>query len=156
MNEEWKGLGLAELIDLLEPVPAPEPVSMVPQTVGWIWLAAFVLVSLTIVIRRVHLWRKRTAYRREALAELEALPDDPHLVADLLRRTALTAYRREEVALLHGKEWLAFLDKTYGGSGFSEDPGRQVAYAAYQTQHQTSSLKPVVRDWIKTHRETAR
>ena len=155
MNEEWKGLNLPQLIDLLEPVPEPEAISMVPQTAGWIWLALAVLAGIALAAWRFYLWRKKTAYRREALAALATCGDDPHQLADLLRRTALTAYPRAEVASLHGRDWLAFLDKTYGGNAFLDGPGQCVADTPYRRQVETSGLAPVVRKWIRTHRTEA-
>ena len=34
------------MIDLLEPAPEPDPVSMWPQTMGWLWLGLILLVLI--------------------------------------------------------------------------------------------------------------
>lgn len=155
MKDDWTGLNLAELIDLLEPVPEPTPVSMMPQTAGWLWLGVILLVMLGICFWKLLLWRRKTAYRREALAELATCPNNPQRLAELLRRTALSAYTRQDVAALHGSEWLAFLDRAYGGTGFSNGPGKAVAEAPYKKAGDSNDLKPLIRTWIKTHKGAA-
>ncbi|WP_298981836.1 DUF4381 domain-containing protein [uncultured Roseibium sp.] len=151
MKENWKGLTLPELFELLEPVPVPQPVSMAPQTAGWILLGllllAIVLASIWMAIRH----RRKNAYRKQALRELETFSNDAARIAEIVRRTALTAYPRTEVASLHGADWLAFLDRSYNGSGFSAGPGRQIADAPYKQQNTSSDLYDVARTWISTH-----
>ncbi|QDG78737.1 DUF4381 domain-containing protein [Labrenzia sp. PHM005] len=155
MTDECKGLNLAELIDLLEPVPDPAPISMMPQTAGWLWLGAILLVFIGVGYWKFLLWRRKTAYRREALAELATCPNDPQRLAELLRRTALSAYVRQDVAALHGPDWLTFLDHAYGGTGFSDGPGKAVAEAPYKKTGDGADLKPLIRTWIKTHKSAA-
>ena len=46
MSQHLDGLNLVELLDLLEPVPQPMPISMAPQTPGWIVLAVLALKEL--------------------------------------------------------------------------------------------------------------
>lgn len=152
MNEEWKGLSLAELIDLLEPVPEPAPISMVPQTMGWVWLGLLLLVICAALIwMLVRRWR-RDAYRRAALAELGKTAQDASSLARLVRRTALAAYPRSAVASLFGDSWLTFLDEAYGGNGFSNGPGKVLATAPYQKELAGEPLRQLVKEWIKRHR----
>ncbi|MES0882116.1 DUF4381 domain-containing protein [Roseibium sp. SCP14] len=152
MKDEWKGLNLVDLLDLLEPVPEPEPVSMFPQTAGWIWLL-LVLIALTVTLgNQLVKHRKSNAYRKQALSELTRSPDDPSVLSNLIRRTALTAYPRSSVASLHGSDWLEFLDKTYGGKEFTNGAGQALASAPYRESSGSQGLKPLVKDWIKSHR----
>lgn len=157
MKEEWKGLGLAELIDLLEPVPEPLPVSMVPQTAGWIWLGLMLLGSFIFLLIRIRQFRRRSAYRREALRELARCGDDPVALAVLLRRTALAAYPRTVVASLFGEDWLKFLDQAYGGNGFTSGPGRLLGTLPYESGDGAGKdgLNPLVGEWIRRHRREA-
>ena len=155
MNEDWKGLNLPQLIDLLEPVPQPDAVSMLPQTTGWIWLGLFVLIGIGIAVWRAIRWRKRTAYRRAALKELDAYSEDPAQLASLIRRTALSAYPRTEIASLHGNDWLSFLDSTYDGGAFLNGPGKCLADGPYHGESSAPGVKDAVRIWIKTHRREA-
>ncbi|WP_029065495.1 DUF4381 domain-containing protein [Labrenzia sp. DG1229] len=152
MKEEWKGLNLAELIALLEPIPEPDSVSMLPQTAGWIWLSLLFLGVTVLLLHRIRLHRRKNAYRREALNELARCRDDPAAIALLLRRTALAAYPRATVASLFGKEWLRFLDSTYGGDGFSNGPGQALSMGPYQHMPADAPVASLVEEWIKQHR----
>ncbi|MEP2706393.1 MAG: DUF4381 domain-containing protein [Roseibium sp.] len=150
MNEDWKGLNLPDLIDLLAPVPEPAPVSMVPQTAGWIWLGLGLLAVLAAIIWNIRIHRKKNAYRRQALEELKTSADTAG-IAQILRRTALVAYPRANVASLNGDAWLSFLDNSYSGNGFSNGPGKLIADGPYQRDVEATNLVPLARKWIKTH-----
>jgi hypothetical protein len=152
---------VAGLID----IPLPPEVSLWPQT--WTLRITVALVAAALVvaawwcIRRW--WTNR--YRREALAELTRLEHQfdagetsDGLAADLallVRRTALAAFPREQVAALAGPAWLSFLDRTYGGTEFSQGGGRVLESAPYQPMRQDASrlraLIELVRRWIKVH-----
>ena len=152
---------LAGLID----IPLPPAVSLWPQT--WTSRIAIVLLLAAVIAalwRFVHSWRANR-YRREALFELdeigqrldagEARSTGLAELSMLVRRTALAAFPRETVAPLAGPAWLAFLDRSYGGRGFSLGPGRLLASAPYQRaapdQAQLSALTVLVRQWIRGH-----
>ena len=91
--------------------------------------------------------RRRAAnlYRRQALAELDALvaalgaKGGRHQVAarlpELLKRVALHVEPRAAVAGLSGAEWLAELDRLYGGDGFTQGPGPPPAQARLRHHH---------------------
>ena len=149
---DLEGLNLVELLDLLEPVPEPALVSMVPQTAGWIWLGLALLLLLGAGLRAIVGHRRANAYRRAALAELDAAGDDPARIAEIVRRTALMAFPRREVASVHGEEWLAFLDRTGRGSGFVSAPGRAMLAAPYRPVPPDPALASLARDWVRHHR----
>jgi hypothetical protein len=147
---------VAGLID----IPLPQPVSLWPQTwptrVVLALLLAAVVVSTWQIMRH---WRANR-YRRQALAELnqiaQARPDQLATQLSLLvRRTALAAFSREQVAPLSGNAWLAFLDRTSGGTEFSRGPGRWLASAPYARagpdDDQRAALLELTRRWIRTH-----
>lgn len=152
MNGAFEGKSLVELLDMLEPVPEPQPVSMVPQTAGWLVLGLFGLAVtcwlLWIALRRY----RANGYRRAALRALQAAGDDPAQLATLLRRTALAAYPRSQVAGLHGEDWAGFLNKTYGQSGFATDVGRALLSAPFRQQPPDPAATQLVRNWIIGHR----
>ena len=152
MTEDLASLTLVELLDLLEPVPEPPPVPLWPQTAGWIWLGLALAAVLFWLARRWHLRRRANAYRRAALTALAEAGDDPARLAAILRRTALAAYPRAEVAGLQGEAWLAFLDRTYDGIGFREGPGRAVAVAPYAPTAPAPGLAPLAAAWVRGHR----
>ncbi|WP_197489521.1 DUF4381 domain-containing protein [Bradyrhizobium sp. DOA1] len=147
---------VAGLID----IPLPRAVGFWPQT----WEARLSSVLLLVaVIAGVWRWaylRRVNRYRRRALSELSRMKEHAQvdLLADLailVRRTALTAFPREEVAPLFGPAWLAFLDRSYGGKDFSEGVGRLLANGPYQrvppTQEEVEALVALVRRWIRGH-----
>lgn len=151
-ENEFAGLSLVDMLDMLEPIPAPEPISMWPQTVGWIWLGALVIAllfgALVVATRR---WRAN-AYRRTALREIDAACDDPALIAKTLRRAALAAYPRTHVAGLVGDDWLRFLNQTFEKDGFSGSMGLVLARAPYMPCDPAPDLADTARAWIRHHR----
>jgi len=147
----------------------PDPVSWVPRTIGW--YAAFGLILLVAgwwVYGRLRRFRKNR-YRRLALEELAVIERELQRpekrskslseIPVLLKRTAISAFPRSEVADLSGERWLAFLDKTMGGKNFTEGEGRllpELAYAPVQriaqfSDEQIGILLQLVRHWIKGH-----
>ncbi|SDW07571.1 protein of unknown function [Albimonas donghaensis] len=147
---------LVGLLDqLAQPVPPP-PISMAPQTAGWAVAGVVLLILLALVAIRAARRRRANAYRRAALAALARAGDDPAAVAAILRRTALVAYPREQVAGLHGAAWLRFLDETAGagaGGGLSDGPGAALIAAPYAPgPHAVPGLGAAAADWVRRHR----
>jgi hypothetical protein len=144
---------LAELNDIAEPAP----VSLFPATRAWAVLAALLVALLALAVRAFVRRRRATAYRRAALAELRALAPaveagDPGGLARLqalLRRTALTAFPRADVATLTGDAWAGFLERTGGRFGplaaaLAEAPYRAVAV-------DPAAALAAARHWIRRH-----
>ncbi|NYT32753.1 DUF4381 domain-containing protein [Rhizobium sp. WYCCWR 11128] len=104
----------------LHDIVVPAPVSWWPQAWGWTLVAALLAFAALLVLLR---WIRRhrcNAYKREALTLLEGVanrlrhpatrPDAIRDLAEVLKRTALAAWPREEVASLSGDGWVRFLD----------------------------------------------
>ena len=150
---------VAGLID----IPLPREVGLWPQT--WEARLATVLLLMVLVasVWRFAHYRRVNRYRREALAELNAVrrssaADRSDLLARLsvlVRRTALAAFPREQVAPLTGPAWLAFLDRSYGGQEFSNGVGRLLVSGPYRQippdDAELQSLVALVRRWIRGH-----
>ena len=147
---------VAGLVD----IPLPQEVGLWPQT----WPARIAIVVLLaaalIAIWQLMRHRHATRYRREALAELKRIENSdaaelPAQLALLLRRTALAAFPREQVAPLAGPSWLAFLDRTGNATEFSEGVGRWLASAPYARAvldgTQRTQLVALVQRWIRGH-----
>ncbi len=146
---------LSDLIDLLVPPPEPAPVSMVPQTVGWVVLGVLLALGLAWVAwKRWRRWQAN-AYRRAALEELERAGDDPAAIAVILRRAALAAWPRGDVASLSGDDWLRFLDRT-ADAGFVGEPGSAIVTGPYRADGEpVPGLGALAAEWIRGHRVEA-
>jgi hypothetical protein len=127
MNADW--------LKQLAPAHAPTPPGWWPLAPGWWVLAALVLLSVAAAIYWYR--RKPNRLRRAALRELQQLEahahDDAHLASalqDLLRRYAIAAFGREQVAHLSGNAWLAFV-VAHGGNALAGEAGESLLRAAY-------------------------
>ncbi len=152
MSEDLSRLSLVDLLDLLEPVPEPARISLWPQTAGWIWLGLTVVFVAAWFGRSWLIAHRANAYRRAALKAIVSAEDDPADLAAIVRRAALAGYPRTDVAGLYGADWLDFLDKAYGGTGFREGPGRLLAVAPYASAGSVPGLAPLVALWVRRHR----
>jgi hypothetical protein len=155
-------------LDRLHDVIAPPTVPWWPPAPGWYWVLGFAaFLTIALIIRSRLRWQ-RNSYRREALTEWEhqqALLMEPARRADalaslaeLLKRTALSAYPRPQVAALTGESWLNFLNQTGGKSRFTAEAGElleqatcdpEKAAAANGQKCQEAALQ--VRHWVVHH-----
>jgi hypothetical protein len=145
----------------LQEIPLPDPISYAPATAGWIVVGALLLALLVYLAWRAAKRWRANAYRRAALAELATIEKTTSLGAlpALLKRTAIAATSRDEVAGLSGQEWLRFLDRTLGGESFTRGHGQLLTRIAYRTQLQfddiprddVAQLLQLSRRWIKHH-----
>lgn len=153
----------------LTEIGLPEPVPWRPPAPGWYALAVLAVVGLSwFGWRLLRRWRAN-AYRREALTELgeiKALINSDlnalSALPTLLKRTALVAYPRVEVASLTSERWLGFLDRTIDATEFSQGPGRlmlDLAYSPDPTENMrradAEELMALARRWIRRHRASS-
>jgi hypothetical protein len=154
----------------LADVVVPPPVAWTPQTAGWWVLAALLLIALLwILVASVRRWHANR-YRRAALVELRALdarlrkaPDSTVSVVgalpELLKRTALAAWPREQVASLSGAAWVDFLSAHAGRARADVDRLRPLLDdAEYRPQASTTPPHELIaasRRWIEAHRVPA-
>ncbi len=152
----------------LEEIPLPEPVVWTPQAPGWYVLAGLLLFFIGWLFLSIHQRWRAGAYRRIALRELaeverlaavtETRPGALRGISGLLKRVALVAYPRTEVANLSGESWLGFLDGAIGSTDFSRGAGRVLSDLSYDPQAAASmsgsdvnALVKLVRKWIQRH-----
>lgn len=158
----------ATSLDRLHDIIVAPPVPWWPPASGWYWvLGLMVVMLLAALITGLIRWQ-HNRYRREALAELAryemALQNaelrSPALLslAELLKRTAVTAFPREDVAALTGPKWFEFLDHTASGSRFRDAHGATLENAIYDPRTADSldpqklhSVVEAIRHWIKFH-----
>jgi Domain of unknown function (DUF4381) len=157
---------LDNLRDIVEPASIP----WWPPAPG-VWLLLG-LVAVWMAAGLVLWWGhwQRQAYRRAGLRELREIaarlghaPERAAALVDLaalLKRVALVAYAREQVAALSGNAWLTFLDRTGATARFTKGPGAVLAavssrpgLAATLDAAQVTALVATARDWIRQHRE---
>ncbi len=156
----YERLNLPELLALMHDIERAEPVPWIPQTAGWFVAVAWLLVVVVLIAwNSLQTWRRRR-YRREALAILDRIAargdQDPAVaaqqVAAVLKRTALAAYSRSEVAALHGDEWIAFLCRSADNDPVVEEAAPDLAAAAYAPDADGRRLLESARRWIEVHR----
>lgn len=153
---------LAQLRDL----HLPQAVADWPPALGWWLLAGLVLFGLVWSMRALHRRYKSNAYRRFAQRELEAIVAEHAETQDarralsrlqfLMKRVAMTAFNRAEVAALSGVAWTQFLDATSTTNQFSLGPGELLIDGPYQAtqdhpSHELTALFSLCAEWLKHH-----
>lgn len=135
-------------LDKLYDIVIPDGPSWWPPSPGlWVLLIAVVLVLVLIGCRLYLRWH-RNRYRRAGLYLLHDA-DTEYDVSVILKRVALAAYPRGQVASLYGAEWAAFLQKTCPQSKFPE------GFSGDQSQQVSPALMESAAGWIKHHRSAA-
>lgn len=156
---------LTNMQDILEPVAVP----FWPLAPGaWILIILLVLWA-GIGFGLLFLNHRKNLYRRLALSELAEIHGNCErtgkketimAVASLLKRVALTAFRRERVASLTGQEWYGFLSTTMGTRSFSQSSGQLLTTDLHQSSEQLELLSEKqlkelfiqAEVWIKKHK----
>ena len=138
---------LEDLRDIVE-LPA---VSWWPLAIGWWIVFAILAASVGVLLYRRWVQFKANAYRRRSLRELATTKtlDD---IANVLKRTALCAFPRKEIASLTGAAWCDWLGKTAA----ARVPAN---VAQYLTEGIFSGVSPLKVDeftefasnWIRNH-----
>jgi hypothetical protein len=143
----------------LKELAYPDAIPFLPQTTGWLIVALVLLALLSWFAWRARRRWLRNAYRREALASIEAMRADPAGAAQLpfiLRRSALAAFERGNVAGLRGAEWTRWLNESAGRELFPADSATTFDRLAYGREPLSpAEIEPLLaasRDWVRLHR----
>ena len=158
-NDPYQGLSLTDLLEQMHDLVLPQAVSWLPQTDGWWVLLAWLFGLALLAVRKWVIHRQANRYRREALANLQALSrsaaqDDSQAavrVAELVKRTALSAYPRSEVAGLYGQAWAEFLIRTTRNDPVIAATAPKLASAAYAGDVGLDEVLPCAERWIRRH-----
>jgi hypothetical protein len=138
-------------LDNLREIILPPPAPWWPLAPGW-WLLLGLLTLLG-VIAAFRAWRtwRAAAYRRAALREL-ATAANASAIAEILKRTALVAYPRKDVAALSGAAWLAWLAQT-GGRPVPAIVAETLTLGVFANHDDTNigEVPAFAADWIRSH-----
>ncbi|MGA1188950.1 MAG: DUF4381 domain-containing protein [Pseudomonadales bacterium] len=161
--------GAANPLEQLRDIHLPPDVPAWPPAIGWWFVAGLALILLLVLLARLwHRWRAN-AYRREALRACQLIEDRIKSaldyrsiiieIATLLKRTALTAFPRSEVAVLSGDAWILFLEARGGGANFSVESSTLLVETAFGSQpaqdiRAVSALLGEAQAWIRSHQRS--
>jgi hypothetical protein len=159
MND-YEGLNLPQLLELMHELVMPAPVSTLPEGPGWWILGSWLALALAILAKALIDRRRRNRYRREAMARLDQIEagavDNPAAVAAqvavLLKQAALAAYPRADIAALYGEDWAQFLNESARNDPAVREASMQLATASYQPGADGLALISPARRWIRVHR----
>lgn len=138
-------------LDSLRDIVEGPPVSWWPPAPGWWIVGAIVLVAAGVAGWRAWQRWRANAYRRAALRELETATG-VSTVAAILKRTALSAWPRSDVASLSGTAWCQWLRQT-ADTPLSDEVADMLASGVYRSDlTAVDPLREFASHWIRTHR----
>jgi hypothetical protein len=152
-------------LEQLKDIQLPAPVGLWPLAWGWWVLLVVALTALGFILYRRYQVRLQNRYRLQAIAELQTIKQDYESRQDaavylqqinmLLRRCALRLLPRDEIAGLHGEQWLQQLDECCPAcrQGFTAGPGRALLNGPYQPNPQidAENLYRLALTWLQHH-----
>lgn len=128
------------LLKQLRDVELPE-VSAMPAPGWWLLMLLLVLMALAALFfyRRWHtrLWQRQAQAELQNIRSQRGDESNSALLSrcsQLARKVVLAADHREQVAALHGEQWLAKLDDICGRPEFTQGIGRLLLDQPYQKQ----------------------
>lgn len=136
----------------LHDIVSPEPISWWPLAPGWWWLLGALVVAAIWLGWRVRRRYREGAYRRAALSELEQMEDGISEIPGLLKRVALVAYSRTQVASLTGDAWVRFLNDKAPAVSFEDAWFRMAHGEVAANVEDTANLREQAAAWIREHR----
>lgn len=155
----------------LHDIAVPPPISWMPQTWGWVVVG---VVLLAAALAAALFWLRRyraNAYRRAAVGALAAIGEDVRnpvtryrglqALATLLKRTALSAWPRTNVASLSGDDWVGFMEAHE--RSLADGLARLLDDVEYQAPGKVETIPPstcdevvvAARRWIERHHVSA-
>jgi len=148
----------------LHDIVVPGPVALWPPAPGWYAVLAVAVTALVLLLWKYGCHWRRNRYRGEALKKLDRLGHDPaggdlSELPVLLKRAALSAWPRQQVAGLVGEDWHRFLDQSANTDLFRCGAGDlldRLAYApgdgAALSGEEKKTVLDAARMWLRHHR----
>jgi len=146
----------------LRDIHLPDAVSWWPLAPGWWLLFLMIILMVTAAVflyRRYR--RKRNSPLRQAQLALQQIRDNfsrhrdqQQLIKDLsglLRRTAVSLHKRDDVASITGEDWLVYLDSHTQDQPFTRGVGRILESGPYQKHSEANpdELFDLCENWLK-------
>jgi hypothetical protein len=152
----------------LNDIVLPASVGWWPLTMGWYVLIG---LSLSLLVWFAYRFLRRWVndrYRRAALRQLQILVEQIEDAEDrdailrqipiLLKRCALSAYPRNQVASLTGQDWFEFLNSTTHSPFFTVNTARTLSKISYSSgelstvdSQASTALFQATRQWLEKH-----
>jgi hypothetical protein len=142
-------------LDALRDIVVPPPVSSWPLAPGWWILLVAIGLVLALLGRRALLRRRASAYRRAALVQLREAESTAD-INTILKRAALAAFPRADIARLAGPAWSTWLRET-GGADLGEGVAHDLAMSSFRRVDSVDleAAREFARRWIQRHRQRA-
>ena len=156
------------ILDLRD-IVVPEDLALWPPApFVWLFLMALGIWAAALIWKAYGRWRTN-AYRRSGIVMLNQIKEqlvdrdsETAVVQELsvlLKRVALAAFPRRQVASLSGESWLNFLERTCPDCIFMTGPGRLIGSASSSASdaqplsiEECNHLMQLSHNWIKNHR----
>ncbi|MEN8199444.1 MAG: DUF4381 domain-containing protein [Thermodesulfobacteriota bacterium] len=133
----------------LRDIAIPEPPPLWPPATGTSILLGLLIMAISYGAFRSYRRWKQNAYRRAGLLLLEDARS-PHDISITLKRVALAAFKREQVASLYGEQWINFLNGSCSRCSFPPSFGGGTGQQADRQELDLAAL------WIKHHTKQAK
>ena len=165
-TSELLGSQSIDPLEKLRDVQLPPISNKLELAPGW-WILSILLIFFLFFLFWFFAKKwKENNYRREALVELKAIQSKHQQTSDdlvflqeiqtLLKRVALTAYPREQVAQLTDIEWIHFLGKSSRSDRFEGQVAEVFIDDIYREKLERSlnhrEIEVLARFWIKNHK----
>ena len=149
----------------LHPLREPMTIGWWPPAPGWWLLLVIGILTVTILAYFLHQHRRRNAYRRRALLQLQSLHSTHQAQSDdrkyleeinaLLKSVALHAFPQGEVAAQHGESWRTFLNRNLSPENQFQPVFDDAAYQKSCPEIDMAQVHRAAQNWIKHHKVTS-
>ena len=144
----------------LKELPLPDAPDLFPLAPGWYVVMFVALLALVYLTWRAWDRYRQNQYRRDAVTALNDVRNNRARTSEIsfiLRRTALLAFPRRQVAGLRGQDWVGWLNDTAGRELFAETDGDLLDQLTYSSNTQglddaaVDRLLKASSDWARQH-----